>query len=92
MVVKDGAGQVAYDEFYFMVTGRSQQQQQRMDASRSMGNITNNGAEASRGGGSTLTFVRKSAVLIQARNAKCKALSNFARDFNLKLESIERAY
>ena len=46
MVVKDGAGQVAYDEFYFMVTGRSQQQQQqqRMDASRSMGNITINGA------------------------------------------------
>ena len=46
MVGKDGAGQVTYDEFYFMVTGRSQQQQQqqRMDASRSMGNITNNGA------------------------------------------------
>ena len=81
MVDKDGDGQVGFEEFYNMVTGNKPPPGLgRRGSTRSM--IYPVGAPAPPTG----------PAIMQARNAKRKILDEFARDNNLKPESIKRAY
>lgn len=81
MVDKDGDGQVGFDEFYNMVTGNKPPP--GLGSRGSMRSIL------SPSGTPTPPI---GPAIIQARNAKRKALDEFARDNNLKPESIKRAY
>jgi serine/threonine-protein phosphatase 2B regulatory subunit len=80
MVDKDGDGQVAFDEFYEMVTNGKQ-------PPPGLGG----GGRAGAAGGAGAAPPTGASVVAQ-RNAKKTALDEFARDNNLKPESIKKAY
>ena len=80
MVDKDGDGQVAFDEFYEMVTNGKQ-------PPPGLGTGGRAGAE---GGGAPPPPT--GASVVAQRNAKKAALDEFAKDNNLKPESIKKAY
>lgn len=92
MVDKNGDGQVAFDEFYRMVTGgREPLPGLRIAARQSIvgdKKIDIPGLRLDGGGGGNAS----AAELIQLRNTKRKALDKFARDNYLKPESIKRAH
>jgi len=92
MVDKNGDGQVAFDEFYRMVTGgREPPPGLRIAARQSIvgdKKIDIPGLRLDGGGGGNAS----AAELIQLRNTKRKALDKFARDNYLKPESIKRAH
>lgn len=97
MVDKNGDGQVAFDEFYRMVTGgREPPAGLRASARHSIiGNAANLGSsrQSDGGGGNFANPTPKSGPeVVKARNAKRKALDEFARDNYLKPESIKRAH
>ena len=81
MIDRDGDGQVSFAEFFEMVTGGRQ-------------------PPAGLGGGGRMGAPGASASappptgqsVVAARNAKKQALDEFARDCNLKPESIKKAY
>ena len=82
MVDKDGDGQVSWEEFYEMVTG---------------GKKPPPGLGSGDGGGGGAGVGSKAVVptgqnVVQARNAKKMALEEFAKDNNLKPESVKKAY
>lgn len=92
MVDKNGDGQVAFDEFYRMVTGgREPPPGLRIAARQSIVGDKKIDIPGLRldGGGGANAFT---ADLIQLRNTKRKALDKFARDNYLKPESIKRAF
>jgi serine/threonine-protein phosphatase 2B regulatory subunit len=78
MVDKDGDGQVSWDEFYEMVAGKKPPSGLSADGS-------GDGAKAGQ-------VVPVGQNVIQMRNAKKAALEEFAKDNNLKPESIKKAY
>mmetsp|Transcript_25021 Transcript_25021/g.36943 ORF Transcript_25021/g.36943 Transcript_25021/m.36943 type:complete len:667 (-) Transcript_25021:263-2263(-) len=80
MVDKDGDGQVSWEEFYEMVTGGKK-------PPPGLGS----GDRPSTSGGSK-AVVPTGQNVVQARNAKKMALEEFAKDNNLKPESIKKAY
>ena len=80
MVDFDGDGQVSWDEFYGMVTGGKKPPPGMGAASDSK----------SGKGGAVAPPVGQNVV--QARNAKKTALEDFAKENNLKPESIKKAY
>ena len=96
MVDKNGDGQVAFDEFYRMVTGgRDPPAGLRAAARHSViGNNTINlgGLKREPTGSFTSPTPQSGPEVVKARNAKRKALSEFARDNYLKPESIKRAH
>lgn len=83
MVDRDGDGQVSWDEFYSMVTGGK-----KPPAGLSV--EVRGGANAARVDKAPLPPTGPSVV--QARNAKKVALEEFAKENNLKPESIKKAY
>jgi serine/threonine-protein phosphatase 2B regulatory subunit len=83
MVDKDGDGQVAFEEFYEMVTNGKQ-------PPPGLGGGGRAGAMAGGGGGGVAPPT--GASVVAQRNAKKTALDEFARDNNLKPESIKKAY
>lgn len=97
MVDHDGDGQVCFSEFYKMITGGK-----KMPHSSST--ITSGGNQSQqqpqKGGGSVSSSTSSSQpisiptgqAVVQARNEKRKALSDFATDNNLKPESVKRAH
>ena len=78
MVDHDGDGQVSWEEFYSMVTGGKK-------PPLGMG-----GAEKGGKGGTPAPPTGQN--IVQARNAKKTALEDFAKENNLKPESIKKAY
>jgi len=80
MVDKDGDGQVAFDEFYEMVTNGKQPP----------AGLGTGGRAGAAGGGSAAPPT--GASVVAQRNAKKTALDEFAKDNNLKPESIKKAY
>ncbi|KAL7549562.1 hypothetical protein ACHAWF_012833 [Thalassiosira exigua] len=96
MVDKNGDGQVAFDEFYRMVTGgRDPPAGLRAAARHSViGNTALNLGSSKRdaGGNFTSPSPQTGPEIVKARNAKRKALDEFARDNYLKPESIKRAH
>ena len=81
MVDKDGDGQVSFDEFYEMVTGGK-----RPPPALTGGPAGAMAPPSSKAGGGGGTPV------IQQRNARKNALDDFAREYNIKPESIKKAY
>merc|ERR1719163_253562 len=79
MIDKDGDGQVGFDEFYEMVTG-GKKPPPGLGA----------GGKAGVDGAANAPPTGQSVVA--ARNAKKSALDEFARDNNLKPETIKKAY
>ena len=95
MVDKNGDGQVAFDEFYRMVTGGREPPAGLRAAARHsiIGNNSINLSGLTQGNGSFASASPQSGPeVIKARNAKRKALDEFARDNYLKPESIKRAH
>eukprot|EP00814_Leptocylindrus_danicus_P009647 CAMPEP_0116015576 /NCGR_PEP_ID=MMETSP0321-20121206/6930_1 /TAXON_ID=163516 /ORGANISM="Leptocylindrus danicus var. danicus, Strain B650" /LENGTH=758 /DNA_ID=CAMNT_0003485395 /DNA_START=910 /DNA_END=3186 /DNA_ORIENTATION=- len=92
MVDKDGDGQVAYDEFYFMVTGRYPNKNDGKATTSSSRNTIMTSTSSMNNTCTSNHNMLGLQEMIQARNARRTALSNFCRDFNLKPESIKRAY
>lgn len=95
MVDKNGDGQVAFDEFYRMVTGGREPPAGLRAAARHsiIGNNSINLSGLTQGNGSfASTSPQSGPEVIKARNAKRKALDEFARDNYLKPESIKRAH
>ena len=100
MVDKNGDGQVAFDEFYRMVTGGRDPPAGLGSAVRHsiIGNtdIKIGGLQLSGGQGGSFSNVIQSPQsgpeLVKARNARRKSLDEFARDNFLKPESIKRAH
>ena len=82
MVDSDGDGQVSWEEFYSMVTGGKK-------APVGLGMEARGGAAA---GKSSAPPPPTGQNVVQARNAKKAALEEFARENNLKPESIKKAY
>lgn len=82
MVDKDGDGQVSWEEFYEMVTGGK-----KPPSSLGIG-----GGVGDRPGTGSKALVPTGQNVVQQRNAKKTALEEFARDNNLKPESIKKAY
>lgn len=82
MVDHDGDGQVSFDEFYEMVTGGKQPPAGLGGALRA-GAGPEGGNQAAAPGG---------ASAIQMRNARKNALEEFAKDNNIKPESVKKAY
>eukprot|EP01036_Dinobryon_divergens_P023069 gene23070-31386_t len=82
MVDTDGDGQVSWTEFYAMVTGGKQ-------PPPGLGMEARGGAAASSSGAPPPPT---GANVVQARNAKKNALEEFAKENNLKPESIKKAY
>jgi Ca2+-binding EF-hand superfamily protein len=81
MVDKDGDGQVSWEEFYEMVTGGKKPP------------TTLGGGGGDRPGtAGSKAVVPAGQNVVQQRNAKKTALEEFARDNNLKPESIKKAY
>jgi serine/threonine-protein phosphatase 2B regulatory subunit len=78
MVDKDGDGQVAFDEFYEMVTNGKQ-------PPPGLGG-------GGRAGASGAAAPPTGASVVAQRNAKKTALDEFAKDNNLKPESIKKAF
>ena len=96
MVDKDGDGQVAYSEFYRMVTGgKKPPPGQGHGGKHGRKNSNSQNAEKL-----SQTLVGSGATIppptgqdaIKARNEKRKLLNEFSRDNNLKPESIKRAH
>lgn len=98
MVDKNGDGQVGFEEFYRMVTGgREPPAGLRANARQSVIGTTAINIGVSRpegGGGNNFSSPppQTGPEVIKARNAKRKALDEFARDNYLKPESIKRAH
>lgn len=99
MVDKNGDGQVAFDEFYRMVTGGRDPPAGLRAAARH--SIIGNAASINLGGltqggdgsfASTSLSPQTGPEVVEARNAKRKVLDEFARDNYLKPESIKRAH
>jgi len=82
MVDSDGDGQVSWEEFYSMVTGGKK-------APAGLGAETRGGALASKAGAPPPP---SGASVVQARNNKKSKLEEFARDNNLKPESIKKSF
>ncbi len=82
MVDSDGDGQVSWEEFYSMVTGGKK-------APVNIGGEQRGGAIASK---SSAPPPPSGASVVQARNNKKSKLEEFARDNNLKPESIKKSY
>ena len=82
MVDLDGDGQVSWEEFYSMVTGGKR-------PPADMGGEVRGGAAAGR---SAVPPPPSGQNVVQARNAKKKALEEFAKENNLKPESVKKAY
>merc|ERR1711988_384171 len=82
MVDSDGDGQVSWEEFYSMVTGGKKAPQQ-------LGAETRGGAIAGKSGAPPPP---SGASVVQARNNKKAKLEEFAKDNNLKPESIKKSY
>jgi len=82
MVDSDGDGQVSWEEFYFMVTGGKK-------APVAVGAEQRGGAIASKSGAPPPP---SGASVVQARNNKKSKLEEFARENNLKPESIKKSY
>lgn len=85
MVDKDGDGQVSWEEFYEMVTGGKKPPP---------GLGSGGGGTAAGGAGAvgSKAVVPTGQNVVQARNAKKMALEEFAKDNNLKPESVKKAY
>jgi len=97
MVDKDGDGQVSFEEFYKMVTGgesappglgRGGRHAMRTAAAPP----PSNGPPGSRSNAKEIQPPPMGQAVIEARNAKRRLLDEFARDHNLKPESIKRAH
>lgn len=82
MVDSDGDGQVSWEEFYSMVTGGKK-------APLAVGGEQRGGALASKTGAPPPP---SGASVVQARNNKKAKLEEFARENNLKPESIKKSY
>jgi len=82
MVDSDGDGQVSWDEFYSMVTGGKK-------APAGLGIEAKGGAAGAKSGAPPPPTGQN---VVQARNAKKQALEEFAKENNLKPESIKKAY
>lgn len=82
MVDTDGDGQVSFEEFYIMVSGGKK-------PPPGLGIETRGGAAA---GKSSAPPPPSGQNVVQARNAKKTALEEFAKDNNVKPESIKKAY
>lgn len=82
MVDKDGDGQVGFEEFYEMVTNGKQ-------PPPGLGTGGRAGAAAGTAGSAAPPT---GASVVAQRNAKKTALDEFAKDNNLKPESIKKAY
>lgn len=85
MVDSDGDGQVSWEEFYSMVTGGKK-------APLGLGAETRGGALAGKSGGAAAPPPPSGASVVQARNNKKAKLEEFARENNLKPESIKKSY
>jgi len=99
MVDKNGDGQVAFDEFYKMVTGGREPPAGLRESARYSSIIGDNttyigGLSQIDGGGSStmLSPTQSGPDIIKARNAKRKSLDEFTKENNLKPESIKRAH
>jgi Ca2+-binding EF-hand superfamily protein len=99
MVDKNGDGQVAFDEFYRMVTGGRNPPAGLGSAVRhsiiGKTDINIKGLQRNGGGGSFTNVMQSpqsGPEIVKARKAKRKALDEFARDNYLKPESIKRAH
>mmetsp|Transcript_23502 Transcript_23502/g.44658 ORF Transcript_23502/g.44658 Transcript_23502/m.44658 type:complete len:520 (-) Transcript_23502:100-1659(-) len=98
MVDKNGDGQVAFDEFYRMVTGGREPPAGLRAAARHsvIGDTSINLGGLKQSGGDKFANMTKISQtgpeVVKARNAKRKALDEFARDNYLKPESIKRAH
>lgn len=103
MVDRNGDGQVAFDEFYMMVTGGKAPppglgRGGRHTAAGRPGTGTTGGggrpSSSSAGGGPSSAAMNPPTgqAVVKARNAKRQALDEFSRDHNLKPESIKRAH
>lgn len=82
MVDSDGDGQVSWEEFYSMVTSGKK-------PPPGLGIETRGGAAASK---SSAPPPPTGQNVVQARNAKKSALEEFAKENNLKPETIKKAY
>lgn len=82
MVDKDGDGQVAFEEFYEMVT----------NGKKPPAGLGTGGRAGAGGGGEGAPAPPTGASVVAQRNAKKTSLEEFARDNNLKPESIKKAY
>lgn len=82
MVDRDGDGQVSWDEFYSMVTGGKKPPEE----------LALGQPSAASGAGTTVGTLPSGQNVVQARNAKKAALDSFAKENNLKPESIKKAY
>ena len=98
MVDKNGDGQVAFDEFFRMVTGGRDPpiglgaavRHSILGGKTSLKLNDRNGDKENIP--SSLTTPLSGPQIIKARNAKRKAMDEFARDNYLKPETIKRAY
>lgn len=84
MVDKDGDGQVSFEEFYRMVTGGKK-------APHGLGRGGKHGMLSSNDNGRGAKALAPQEIA-KARAVKRKLLDEFARDQNLKPESIKRAH
>lgn len=84
MVDFDGDGQVSWVEFYSMVTGGKK-------PSPELGGEQNVRGGAA-GGKSSAPAPPSGANIVQQRNKKKNALEEFARENNLKPESVKKSY
>eukprot|EP01038_Epipyxis_sp_PR26KG_P005989 gene5989-8246_t len=82
MVDSDGDGQVSWDEFYSMVTGGKK-------PPAGFGTEARGGAAATK---SSAPPPPTGQNVVQARNAKKTTLEQFAKENNIKPESIKKAY
>uniref|UniRef100_A0A6S8C5R6 Uncharacterized protein n=2 Tax=Aureoumbra lagunensis TaxID=44058 RepID=A0A6S8C5R6_9STRA len=88
MIDRDGDGQVSFPEFFDMVTGGRQ-------PPPGLGNSASNVNVAGVKGVKNTTAGAQPPTgqsVVAARNAKKSALDDFARDCNLKPESIKKSY
>ena len=99
MVDKDGDGQVAYSEFYRMVTGGNPPPVGQGRGKIHEPDPTNNipeqflvGSNNNNNNSSDSVPIPTGQEAIQIRNEKRKLLNEFARDNNLKPESIKRGH
>jgi Ca2+-binding EF-hand superfamily protein len=90
MVDKDGDGQVSFEEFYRMVTG-GKKAPHGLGRGGKYGTISS--GQSGKGGGSGAnTQPLSPQVIAKAREEKRKLLDEFAKDQNLKPESIKKAH
>jgi serine/threonine-protein phosphatase 2B regulatory subunit len=86
MVDLDGDGQVSFEEFYSMVTGGKKPPASLLDP---RGGVAR-GRTGSVGGASKT--ISSGTSSIQSRNAKKAALEEFAKENNIKPETVRKAY